>query len=93
MKTMLDILKERLPEGLEVIKVKDKASASQFELWFAYRGMEEKNWLHKTCAPGYENKLCDQTIASTMMGFALELRDIEMAEYWRDKMLNVKGDD
>ena len=27
MKTMLDILKERLPEGLEVVKVKDKASA------------------------------------------------------------------
>lgn len=88
MKTMLDILNERLPDGVEVIKVKSRANASQIEVWFAYRGMEGKTWLPKTCAPGCENKICDQNIATAMLGFALKLENIEMAEYWRDKMLN-----
>lgn len=88
MKTMLDILKERLPEGLEVVKVKDKASASQIQITFSYKGMESVNWIHKTCAPGCENRLCDQTIASTMLGYALDQKDLQMAEFWRDKMLN-----
>lgn len=88
MKTMLDILKERLPEGVEVVKVKSKASASQSEVWFVYQGMEGKTWLSKTCAPGYENKICDQNIATLMLGFALQMKNLEMAEYWRDKMLN-----
>ena len=87
MKTMLDILKERLPEGMEIVKVKDKANASQTEVWFGYQGMEVKSWLMKFCAPGCENKICDRTIANSMLGFALKLENIEMAEYWRDKML------
>ncbi len=88
MKTMLDILKERLPEGLEIVKVKDKASASQIKIWFSYKGMESVSWIYKTCAPGCEIKICDQTIASAMLGIALNLKDIEMADYWKDKMLN-----
>lgn len=88
MKTMLDILKERLPEGLEVVKVKDKASASQIQITFSYKGLESISWLYKTCAPGCENKLCDQTISSAMLGFALKSRDLQMADYWQDKMLN-----
>lgn len=88
MKTMLDILKERLPEGLEVVKVKDKASASQIQITFRYEGMENVSWLYKTCTPGCENKLCDQTIASTMLGFALKRKDLRMADYWNDKLLH-----
>lgn len=90
MKTMLDILKDRLPEGLEIVKVKDKASASQIQIWFSYKGGEpEVSWLYKTCVPGRENKLCDQTIACVMLGVALKLKDLGMAEYWKDKMLNA----
>lgn len=88
MKTMIDILRERLPEGLDITKVKDKASASQIEIRFAYKGVETVNWISKTCAPGYATWLCDKTIASTMLGIALDLKDIEMAEQWKDKMLN-----
>jgi len=88
MKTMLDILRERLPDGLEITKVKDKASASQTEIWFTYQGMESKGWLQKTCAPGCENRVCDRTVANAMMGFALKSKDLEMAEHWQDKMLN-----
>ena len=85
---MLDILKKRLPEGLEIVKVKDKASASQIQIWFSYKGIEKVSWLYKTCAPGYEKKICDQTIASTMLGVALDLKDLSMADYWKDKMFN-----
>ena len=85
---MLDILKKRLPEGLEIIKVKDKASASQMQIWFSYKGVEKAGWLYKTCAPGCENKICDQTIASAMLGVALKLKDLSMADYWTDKLFN-----
>jgi len=88
MKTMLDILKERLPEGLQIIKVKDKASSDQMEIWFSYEGMEGNGWLRKTCAPGYAGRNCDYTIANAMLGFALQRRDLEMAEFWKDKLLN-----
>jgi len=87
MKTMIDILKERLPEGLEVVKVKDKASASQAQITFAYKGLESGSWIYKTCAPGCEYKLCDSTIASVMMSFGIKLHDLEMAEYWKAKLL------
>lgn len=88
MKTMLDILKERLPEGLEIVKVKDRANASQIQVFFSYEGKESTNWIRKTCAPGWEEKLCDRTIASTMLGYALDRKNLEMADYWKDKMLN-----
>ena len=88
MKSMIDILKERLPDGLEIINVKGKTNASQSEIWFSYQGMVDKNWISKTCAPGWENKLCDRTIATSMLGFALKLKNIDMIDYWHDKMLN-----
>lgn len=88
MKTMLDILKERLPDGMEISKVKDTASSCQLEIWFSYQGMEDKNWLTKVCAPGCEHKICDQTIATSMLGFALKLKNLEMCDYWHDKMIN-----
>lgn len=88
MKTMLDILKERLPEGLEIVKVKDRSNASQIQVFFSYEGEESTNWISKTCVPGWEEKLCDRTIASTMLGYALDRKDLAMADYWKDKMLN-----
>lgn len=89
MKTMLDILKERLPEGLEIIKEKGKASASQTEITFRYQGIEEKSWLPKTCAPGCAEKVCDQTIACTMWGFGLKMQDMEMVEHWHSAYLQT----
>lgn len=51
--TMLDILKERLPEGLTIAKVKDKSNASQIQIWFDYEEVKGVvSWLTKTSAPG-----------------------------------------
>lgn len=63
METMIDILRERLPDGLEITKVKDTASASQIKIWFTYKGMEAVNWISKTCAPG---------CATTQQDFAIK---------------------
>lgn len=85
MRTMVDILKERLPEGLEIVKVQDKGSSSQYLIWFAYQGTETKGWLYKTCAPGQAEKNCDFVICSTMMSVALKRNDLDMAEHWMTK--------
>lgn len=88
MKTMIDLLWERLPRGLEITKVKDRANVSQVQIFFSYESDESTNWISKTCAPGYEKQLCDKTIASTMLGYALKRNDLEMASYWQAKMLD-----
>ena len=36
MKTMLDIFKERLPKGLEIVKVQDRTGSSQIKIKVAY---------------------------------------------------------
>lgn len=89
---MLDILKERLPEGLEVIKVKHRTGASQMEILFKYDGTEQKGWLQTTCAPGYAEKNCDFTITGVMIGIGFDRNDREMIVKWKeiqDKVLNM----
>lgn len=88
MKTMLEILKERLPEGLEIIKVQDRTSSSQIQLLFRYRDIETRGTLQKTCAPGYAEINCDYTICSVMMAIALKAGDRRMAEHWRERLLS-----
>lgn len=36
---MVEILKGRLPDGLEIIKVKDRSNRSQAEIIFRYQGV------------------------------------------------------
>lgn len=84
--TMLEILKERLPEGLEIVKVQDRANASQIKLQFSYEGETTFGYLPKACAPGYAERICDQTVCSTMMGIALDRKDLEMVELWHTKL-------
>ena len=50
--------------------------------------MKTNCWLNKTCATGHAARLCDKVVATAMLGFAIQLKDIEMADYWKDKMLN-----
>ena len=86
---MLEILKSRLPDGLKITKVKDRASASQIQLTFSYNGTQAVGWLYKTCVPGCEKKVCDHTIASAMLSVALKQEDLEMAELWKNKLLST----
>lgn len=88
MKTMLDILKERLPNGLEITRSKDRRNSSQVEIWFRYQGYVTRGELQKVCAPGYAEKNCDFTINNAMLSIALKKGDADMAEFWRDRILS-----
>ncbi len=88
---MVEILKKRLPKGLEIVKIKNQTNRSQVEITFSYNGKEKKEWLHKVCEIGFENRICDRTVSNVMAAFALDNNDLETAKYWIDKALNPIG--
>ena len=90
---MIDILKGRLPEGLEIVKIKNKRSNSQTEILFKYKDTEGTGYLWKMCAPGHENNVCDATIFNVMAGISFKRGDLEATKYWLDKMkVDQEGD-
>lgn len=86
MKTMLDMLRERLPEGLEITKIKNRANSSQIQLRFRYQGIETCGTLQKACAPGCAEQNCDFAICSAMMSIALRMGNRSMADCWHEKL-------
>lgn len=86
---MLEILKTRLPEGLKILKVKDRPGYSQAEIRFEYDGTEGIGWLHKVCAPGKENAICDYSICAVMANICIQRNELEKARLWLDKQLNL----
>lgn len=86
---MLEIMKKRLPEGLEIVKVYNRTGNSQLKIIFSYNGREQTGWLNKTCTPGHAENVCDFSICTVMMGFALERNDLESAKYWADKQMGL----
>lgn len=84
---MLEILKGRLPEGLEIVKTKNKGS--QTEIKFSYDGVEVVGWLPKTCIPGAAESTCDFTVCAAMISVALDYNNTEMAKFWMDKQMGL----
>ncbi len=82
---MLDVLKGRLPEGLSIVKTKDRSNASQMKVWFAYEGTEVLGYLPKTCTPGYAEHVCDMTVCTVMMKVGFERNDLDMVNIWNEK--------
>ena len=81
--TMLDIMKGRLPEGLEIAAVKERTS--RFEIAFTCKGEQVKGYLPKACQPGYGEKIADFTICAAMMEVGLRTNNMEMAKDWMRK--------
>lgn len=86
---MVEILKGRLPDGLEIVKVKNRTGRSQVEILFRCDGFEFTSWLHKTCTPGHENNVCDKVIFNVLAAVAIKKNDLEKAKYWLDKELHL----
>lgn len=82
---MLNTLKERLPDGLEIKNVKEKPS--KYEITFLIEGKDIKGDLPKTCTPGYQNRVADLTIFNVMARNAIENGDMDTAKMWLDKSL------
>ena len=86
-KTMLDVLKDRLFDGLEIVKVKEMNS--RYTITFRFEGDEAKADLPKTCSPGAHNKVADSTIITAMSSIYLNRGDIAKAKECLNK---ISGD-
>lgn len=83
---MLDRLTQKLPEGLSISKVKGGARSRQIKIWFVYKETEVLGYLPTSCAPGYEDHVCDMTICNAMLKIGLERVDKSMVRVWNEKM-------
>lgn len=83
MKTMLDILRERLIEGVQITKAKERPS--NYQIVLSKDGLDYSTTLPKQCAPRMEAIVVDKTIYSALSSFALEKNDLEGARYWLDR--------
>ena len=81
---MLNTLKDRLPKGLEIKKVREKPS--KYEITFIIDGMDIKAELPKTCAPGMQSRVADHTIINAMAMNAMKNGDMATAKMWLDKL-------
>lgn len=88
--TMIEILKERLLDGMEIKKVKEKPS--KYEIAFLISGGEIKGELPKACAPGCQNNIVDNTIFNAMCQAEIEKGDYQAAKAWLDRIIDRKGD-
>ena len=87
---MLNTLKERLLDGMEIKKAKEKPS--KYEITFLVDGFEYKSELPKTCAPGAQCIIADQTMINAMVAVALKKGDVESAKMWLNKYSTGLGD-
>lgn len=89
--TMLEILRKRLPNELEIISVKEKRAC--YEITFGTGGKQVKTSLQKTCAPGMSEKVVDFSICLVMCQASMEAGDLEKAKEWMDKQRRLTNHD
>lgn len=82
---MLNILKERLIDGLKIVSVKEQHS--KYKIEFDFEGDRAKAELPKSCAPGYHNEIVDHTIITAMSTIYMNRGDYEMARAWLNKLV------
>lgn len=82
--TMLDILEERLIEGLTITKVKE--TNTKYIITFLYENNSAKAELAKSCAPGHCDELADRTIITAMSTIYFNRGDYYQAKFWLDKL-------
>lgn len=83
---MLNILKERLVDGIEIKAVKEKRS--KYEITFLISGAEIKEELTKTCPPGNQNYFVDSAIFGAMAKAFFKMGDYNEGGKWLDKIVN-----
>jgi hypothetical protein len=87
---MLNVLKERLLDGMEIKKVKEKPS--KYEITFLISGGEIKEELPKTCTPGMQDRVVDHTIFNAMCKAEIYKGNYKAAKDWLDRILDRKDD-
>lgn len=81
--TMLEIFKSKLPQGVEITKVRDnRGHYGMTDIWLDYKGTTGFCRLHKICAPGEADYICSVDLCSAMMSIAIERKDNELFKNW-----------
>ena len=83
-KTMLDVLKERLIDGLEIVKVKE--TNSRYTITFHFDGDEGRADLPKSCSPGAHNAVADNAIITAISSIYFNRGEFAKAKEWLDKI-------
>ena len=84
-KTMLDILKERLIDGLSIKSVKE--TNTKYTICFEYEGEKAKADLPKSCTPNCQNEVADNSIITAMSTIYFNRGDFVKAKEWLDKLI------
>lgn len=90
MKTMLDIVKERLPEGIEIASVKE--DRSKYEVTLTDGEYSSKCWVNKTYAPNMYERAADSAIYNAMAGIAIDRGDIATGKAFLAKIAELGKD-
>lgn len=86
MKSIVDVLKERLPKELNIKDIKEFKSL--YRIIFEYNGSETKCSLTKYYALGCENQVVDDAINLAMATILMEQGDYQKAKEWHNKIIN-----
>ena len=84
-RTMLDILKERLFDGLAIVSVKE--TNTKYTITFEYDESRAKAELPKSCNPNFCNEVADRTICTAMSTIYFNRGEFDKAQEWLDKLL------
>lgn len=83
-KTMLDVLKKRLIDGLKIVSAKERSNKYCIE--FEYDGDRAKAELQKCCMPNCENEVVDNCIITAMSTIYFNRGDFQKSKEWLDKL-------
>ena len=81
---MLKTLKSRVLDRMEILNINQKRS--KYEITFLIGGREIIEDLPKTCAPGCQNYIVDQSILNAMCKSEIHNRNFQAAKAWLDKI-------
>lgn len=79
---MIDIFKETLQDGMEIVKFKEMANV--YKITLSYNGMIGTCDLSKMCAPKSEKSLCKQAINTAVSGMYINAGNLAEAKEWLD---------
>ena len=80
MKSMIDIFKKELQDGMEIVKCKEMANV--YKITLSYDGMTGTCELSKMCAPNSEKSLCRKSIDTAISGMYINAGNIIEAKSW-----------
>ncbi len=81
---MLGVLRKNLIEGLTIVSIKELST--KYQIVFDYEGDTAKAELPKTCIPGCQDKVANQTIITAMSTIYFNRGDFIKAKEWLDKL-------